>query len=110
MDATSVEIGKPYIWRTLNYGDVAVHVAKFSPNGAVAVLSIDGGSDSTPANTFPELSDGIGYACLSALVKRPRRAGSRNGATAGALAKPSQRKSRTAHGPLTNPASMHVDI
>jgi hypothetical protein len=63
--------GKPFIWRTALYGDVAVHVSKFSPNGAVANLTIDGGEASTPAQRFPVLSDGIGFAVQGQLFKRP---------------------------------------
>jgi hypothetical protein len=66
-------IGKPMIWRTTVYGEVAVHVQKISPNGRVAVLTIDGGEASTPAQRFPELSDGIGFAILGDLSKRPAR-------------------------------------
>lgn len=66
--------GRPFTWRTAVYGDIAVHVDKFSPNGAVAVVTIDGGEDSTPANRFPELSDGIGFAVEDTLFKRPTRA------------------------------------
>lgn len=71
--AMSIEIGKPYNWNSLAYGTVAVHVMGFSPNGAVALLAIDGGEDSTPAQTFPELSDGTGFAVLDVLAPRTRR-------------------------------------
>lgn len=66
-------IGKPMLWNTEVYGTVAVHVKGISPNGRVAVLTIDGGESSRQAQTFPELSDGIGYAILGDLAKRPRR-------------------------------------
>lgn len=65
-------VGRPFIWRTVNYGDIAVHVEKFSPNGAVAVLRIVGGEDSTPAHRYPELSDGWGFAVAGQLFKRQR--------------------------------------
>lgn len=70
---TEAMIGKPFTWRTPLYGDIAVHVKGISPNGAVAVLTIDGGEDATPAHRFPELSDGIGYAVIASgdLHKRP---------------------------------------
>lgn len=65
--------GKPYVWKSTVYGDIAVHVTGFSPNGAVAILSIDGGEASTPAQRFPEWADGIAYASLhyNELHKRP---------------------------------------
>lgn len=63
-------IGKPMLWKTLNYGTVAVHIVGISPNGRVAQLSIDGGEAATPAQRFPELSDGIGFAILGDLSKR----------------------------------------
>lgn len=67
--------GKPYLWKSAVYGEIAVHVKGFSPNGAVAILTIDGGEASTPAQRFPEWSDGIAYAALEhgELVKRPSR-------------------------------------
>lgn len=73
--STDLEIGKPYIWQTGLYGKIAVHLAKFSPNGKVAVLSIDGGSDATPARSFPELSDGVAFAVIARgeIIKRVRR-------------------------------------
>lgn len=64
-------IGKPMLWKTLNYGTVAVHVKRISPGGNVAVLTIDGGEASTPAQRFPELSDGIGFGIIGQLSKRP---------------------------------------
>lgn len=63
-------IGKPMLWNTNVYGTVAVHIKSISPNGRVAVLTIDGGEASTPAQRFPELSDGIGFAILGDLSKR----------------------------------------
>ena len=67
-----LKIGAPMMWHSLNYGTVAVHVVGISPNGAVAQLSIDGGEAATPAQRFPELADGIGFAILGDLRKRPR--------------------------------------
>lgn len=64
-------IGKPYLWKTLRYGDVAVHVAGISPNGMVAMVTIDGGEASKQAQHFPELSDGVGHAVIEMLHKRP---------------------------------------
>lgn len=64
-------IGKPMLWNTPVYGTVAVHIKGISPNGRVAVLTIDGGEAATPAQRFPELSDGIGFAILGDLSKRP---------------------------------------
>jgi len=66
-------IGKPMLWRTATYGDIAVHVTKLSPNEMVANLTIDGGLGATPCQRFPELSDGIGFATIAQLVKRPSR-------------------------------------
>lgn len=71
-------VGRPFIWRTVNYGDIAVHVEKFSPNGAVAVLRIVGGEDSTPAQRYPELSDGWGFAVDGQLFRRQRGTRVRN--------------------------------
>lgn len=65
-------VGRPFIWRTANYGDIAVHVEKFNWNGAVAVVRIVGGEDSTPAQRYPELSDGWGFAVAGQLFKRQR--------------------------------------
>lgn len=67
---TETMIGKPFTWRTNLYGDIAVHVEKFSPNGAVANLTIDGGPDATPCQRYPELADGIGFAVEGGLLKR----------------------------------------
>ena len=66
-----LKIGAPMMWHSLNYGTVAVHVVGISPNGGVAQLSIDGGEAATPAQRFPELADGIGFAILGDLRKRP---------------------------------------
>jgi len=66
-------IGKPMTWRTDMYGDIAVHVAKLSPNELVANLTIDGGPDATPCQRFPELADGIGFATRGQLVQRSTR-------------------------------------
>lgn len=66
-------IGKPMLWKTQNYGTVAVHIAGINPNGRVAQLTIDGGEASTPAQRYPELADGIGYSILGNLSKRPRK-------------------------------------
>lgn len=67
----SALIGKPMLWKTENYGSVAVHIAGISPNGMVATVTIVGGEASTPAQRFPELSDGIGFATFGQLSKRP---------------------------------------
>lgn len=69
------EKGKPYLWKSGIYGDVAVHVVGFSPNGKVAKLSVDGGPDATPARNHLALKDGFGYCVISRgeLHKRPRR-------------------------------------
>lgn len=69
----NLEVGKPYLWTTELYGKVAVHFLGYNPNGAVARLSIDGGADSTPANKYPALSDGIGYSVVERceIEKRP---------------------------------------
>ena len=75
-------IGRPMLWQTEVYGSIAVHVTKISPNGRVAVLTIDGGEGSTPAQRFPELADGIGFAILGDLSQRPRQASSRKVAAA----------------------------
>lgn len=64
-------IGKPMIWQTEVYGTVAVHIKGISPNGRVATLTIDGGEAATPAQNFPELADGIAFAILGDLSKRP---------------------------------------
>jgi hypothetical protein len=65
-------IGKPMLWKTVNYGTVAVHIVSIAPStGRVAVVSIDGGEAATPAQHFPELADGIGFAILGQLSKRP---------------------------------------
>jgi hypothetical protein len=66
-------VGKPFTWRTQAYGDVAVHVKLFSPNGGVALVSIDGGEAATPCQRFPELSDGTGFAVEGQLFKRVSR-------------------------------------
>lgn len=66
-------IGKPFMWETAVYGRIAVHIDGLSPNGRVARVTIDGGADSTPANRFPELSDGIGHATESQLKLRKVR-------------------------------------
>lgn len=66
-------IGKPMLWNSEVYGVTAVHVVGISPNGRVAKISIDGGEASRQAQTFPELSDGIGFAILGELAKRPTR-------------------------------------
>jgi hypothetical protein len=71
-------IGKPMLWNTVNYGTVAVHIAGISPNGRVAILTIDGGKGATPTLRFPELSDGIGFAILGQLSKRPATRKTRN--------------------------------
>lgn len=63
--------GKPYLWKSDVYGNIAVHVETFSPNGKVAVITIDGGEAATPAQRFPELSDGRYFTVLSDLHKRP---------------------------------------
>ena len=68
-----LEIGKPYLWKSLSYGNVAVHFTGFSPNGDVANFTIDGGEASTPAQRFPELSDGVYFAPIGNLSKRPAR-------------------------------------
>jgi hypothetical protein len=68
-----LEIGKPYLWKSLAYGNVAVHLTGCSPNGVVANFTIDGGEASTPAQRFPELSDGTYFALTGALNKRPAR-------------------------------------
>jgi len=68
-----LEIGKPYLWKSLSYGNVAVHFTGLSPNGKVANFTIDGGEASTPAQRFPELSDGIYFATAGQLVRRPSR-------------------------------------
>ncbi len=68
-----LEIGQPYILRSLRYGDTAVHLKGYSPNGKVAILSIDGGAASRQAQNFPELADGITHASIERLIKRPRR-------------------------------------
>lgn len=65
-------IGRPMLWRTLNYGDIAVHITGISPNGRTAIVSIDGGEASTPAQHFAELSDGVGYAMLGQLIQKVR--------------------------------------
>lgn len=77
LDLSTLKVGSPVTWRTTVYGDVAVHIDGFSPNGQVAILRIVGGEDSTPANRFPELSDGIGFATAEQLVKRTRQASAR---------------------------------
>lgn len=64
-------VGKPMLWKTQNYGTIAVHVTGLSPNGQVLNLTIDGGEASTPAQRFPELSDGIAFATVGQLSKRP---------------------------------------
>jgi hypothetical protein len=64
-------IGRPFNWTTEAYGTIAVHVVGQSPNGAVALVTLDGGADSTPANRFPEMADGEYFAMPSALHKRP---------------------------------------
>ena len=69
---TTTLIGKPMMWTTTVYGKIAVHVTGISPNGRVAILTIDGGEASTPAQRFPELSDGIGFAILGDLTRRTR--------------------------------------
>lgn len=68
---TTTLIGKPMLWNSLNYGTVAVHVAGMSLNGEVAVVSIDGSTSSTQCRMFAELADGIGFAILGQLSKRP---------------------------------------
>lgn len=68
-------VGKPYIWKSLAYGDTAVHIVRFSPNEKVAVISIDGGEASRQAQHNPELSDGIYFVSVESgrLVKRESR-------------------------------------
>lgn len=73
MDIESM-LDRPFTWRTLAYGDIAVHVTGISTNDAVAVITIDGGEASTPAQRFPELSDGVYFALPSQLHKRTRPA------------------------------------
>jgi len=68
---TSAMLGKPFMWQTVNYDTVAVHVVGISPNGLVASLTIDGGEDATPSQRHAELSDGTGFAVIGQLVKRP---------------------------------------
>lgn len=72
-------IGKPMLWKTVNYGTLAVHIKGISPNGRVAVLTIDlmqaGGI--APREMYPELDDGIGFAILGDLSKRPTAAAAR---------------------------------
>lgn len=64
-------IGKPMLWKTLNYGTIAVHVVGISPNGRVAKLTIDGGEAATPSQHFAELADGVAFGILGQLSKRP---------------------------------------
>jgi len=80
-------IGKPMLWRTATYGDIAVHVAKLSPNGVVANLTIDGGPGATPCQRFPELADGIGFAIVGQLHKRPTAPRSRKAQPSKVLAR-----------------------
>lgn len=73
--ATKTEIiaGKPYNWVSLNYGTVAVHVESIYND--IATVTIDGGEAATPAQRFPELSDGRYHVVISSgkLHKRPAR-------------------------------------
>jgi hypothetical protein len=73
MTAIKLETGKPYMWKSEVYGTVAVHFTGYSPNGWIANFTIDGGEASTPAQRFPELSDGTYFALTGALSKRPAR-------------------------------------
>lgn len=72
---SEVEVGKPYLWKSGIYGDIAVHVVGFSPNNKVVKLSIDGGEDSAPSRNHLALKDGIGYCVVERgeLHKRPAR-------------------------------------
>lgn len=74
-NGTLAVVGKPYLWKSNVYGDVAVHITGFSPNENIALISIDGGEASTQAQRFPELSDGKYFVVLNSnrLVKRPTR-------------------------------------
>lgn len=71
--AIALEVGKPYLWKSKVYGDTAVHFTGLSPNGLVANFTIDGGEASKQAQNFPELSDGVYFALIGQLVKRPAR-------------------------------------
>lgn len=86
LEFTPEMVGRPFTWRTAVYGDIAVHVEKFSPNGAVANLTIDGGEAATPAQRFPELADGIGFAVQGQLIRRVRTSIKRNRGKAAAAA------------------------
>jgi hypothetical protein len=70
-----VTAGKPYLWKSALFGEIAVHVKGFSPNGKVAVLTLDGGADAKQAKQFFALHDGIGFAVLARgeLHTRPKR-------------------------------------
>jgi hypothetical protein len=70
---TEIKAGSPYNWISLNYGTIAVHVDSIY-NG-IATITIDGGEAATPAQRFPELSDGRFHVVIASgkLHKRPAR-------------------------------------
>lgn len=68
-----IKEGKPYLWRTLNYGDVAVHLVSVNDSNGVLKISIDGGEASTPAQRYPELADGEAFTLANKLFRRPTR-------------------------------------
>lgn len=79
-------IGKPFLWTTNAYGTIAVHVTGFSPNGAVALFTIDGGEAATPAQRYAEMADGSYFGMPADLHKRPSTRKPRDASAEKALA------------------------
>lgn len=68
-----IKEGKPYLWRTLNYGDIAVHLVSVNETNGVLKISIDGGADASPAQRYPELADGETFTLANKLFRREPR-------------------------------------
>lgn len=68
-----IKEGKPYLWRTLNYGDIAVHLVSVNETNGVLKISIDGGADTSPAQRYPELADGETFTLANKLFRREPR-------------------------------------
>lgn len=56
MQLAELSVGKPALWKSTIYGDVAVHVK--SVHHGIALVTVDGGEAARQVIDYPELADG----------------------------------------------------
>jgi hypothetical protein len=67
-----IKEGKPYLWKSDIYGNVAVHIASVNDATGIIRITVDGGESARVVIDHPELKDGH-FVVARRLHKRPAR-------------------------------------